>query len=210
MSALILAEHPVVADLVWRLRDRRTAPAEFRRVVRRLGLLLGVQATADLPTAEGEVLTPLAPSPARRLAGRIALVPVLRAGLGLAEGVLDLLPESEVWHLGLFRDERSLQPVQYYNKLPAARRISCALVLDPMLATGGSAVMAVDVLQRCGASRVKFVGILGAPEGVAALEAAHPDLEIHLAALDPRLDERGFIWPGLGDAGDRQFGTAET
>jgi uracil phosphoribosyltransferase len=138
---------------------------------------------------------------------RIGLVPILRAGLGLVDGVWNMLPNAEVWHIGLFRDERTLQPVEYYNRLPVSPTVDVCLILDPMLATGGSAVATVDILKRWGASRIKFVGIIGAPEGVGRLTDAHPDVPIYLAAVDERLNQVGFIVPGLGDAGDRQFGT---
>ncbi|RME08618.1 MAG: uracil phosphoribosyltransferase, partial [Anaerolineae bacterium] len=137
----------------------------------------------------------------------IGLVPILRAGLGMVEGVWALIPSAEVWHIGLYRDERTLKPVAYYNKLPVAPTVSVCLVLDPMLATGGSAVATVDILKDWGVEKIKFVGILAAPEGVEALQKAHPDVDIHIAKIDDHLNEHGYIVPGLGDAGDRQFGT---
>jgi uracil phosphoribosyltransferase len=149
----------------------------------------------------------LVPTTCREIGEKIGLVPVLRAGLGMAEAMLQALPECSVWHLGLYRDHVTLKPVTYYNKLPAKPDIDLALVLDPMLATGGSAIAAIDILKNAGTVKVKFVGIIGAPEGRDALRAAHPDVPIHLAALDERLNEIGYIVPGLGDAGDRQFGT---
>ena len=148
-----------------------------------------------------------APRHCAELTDTIGLVPVLRAGLGMVEGIWEMMPGAEVWHIGLFRDERTLRPVQYYNKLPVAPTVQVCLMLDPMLATGGSAVATVDILKKWGAQRIKYVGIIGAPEGVARLHAAHPDVPIHLAAIDERLNEVGYIVPGLGDAGDRQFGT---
>ncbi len=143
-----------------------------------------------------------------RLADHIGFIPILRAGLGMVEGALDMLPSAEVWHIGLYRDERTLRPVEYYNKLPVNPTVQVCIVLDPMLATGGSAVATVDILKRWGAQRIKFVGLIGAPEGVARLSTAHPDVPIYLAALDEKLNDIGYIVPGLGDAGDRQFGTA--
>ena len=137
----------------------------------------------------------------------IGLVPILRAGLGMVEGVWNLLPGAQVWHIGLYRDERTLRPVEYYNKLPVAPTVTLCLVLDPMLATGGSAVATVDILKRWGVKRIKFMGIIGAPEGIALMQKHHPDVPIHLAAIDEGLNENGYILPGLGDAGDRQFGT---
>jgi len=154
-----------------------------------------------------EVRTPLAPYRGSRLREQVGLVPVLRAGIGMVEAALELIPEAQVWHLGLFRDERTLRPIEYYNKLPSEATAQVCLVLDPMLATGGSAVATVDILKKWGAKRIKYVGIIAAPEGVKALSAAHPDVPIHVAAIDERLNEKGYIVPGLGDAGDRQFGT---
>jgi uracil phosphoribosyltransferase len=153
------------------------------------------------------VTTPLATAKCHVLSMKIGLVPVLRAGLGLVEGVWELIPTAEVWHIGLYRDEKTLQPVEYYNKLPIEPTVSACFVLDPMLATGGSAVATVDILKRWGVKHIKFLGIIAAPEGIRALQAAHPDVDIHLAAVDEHLNERGYIVPGLGDAGDRQFGT---
>jgi len=141
------------------------------------------------------------------LIDRIGLVPVLRAGLGMVEGVWDLMPGAEVWHIGLYRDEKTLKPVAYYNRLPVEPTVSVCLILDPMLATGGSAVATVDILKKWGVGRIKFVGLIAAPEGIERLHSAHPDVPIHIAAVDERLNEHGYILPGLGDAGDRQFGT---
>ncbi len=151
--------------------------------------------------------TPLAPYSGSRLREKVGLVPVLRAGIGMVEAALALMPEAQVWHIGLFRDERTLRPIEYYNKLPTSATVQVCLVLDPMLATGGSASATVDILKKWGAKRVKYVGIIAAPEGVHALATAHPDVPIHVAALDERLNDKGYIVPGLGDAGDRQFGT---
>jgi len=142
-----------------------------------------------------------------RLKEKVGLIPVLRAGIGMVEAAVALMPEAEVWHIGLFRDERTLRPIEYYNKLPSEATVQVCLVLDPMLATGGSAVATVDILKKWGARRVKYVGIIAAPEGARALSSAHPDVPIHVAALDDHLNEKGYIVPGLGDAGDRQFGT---
>jgi uracil phosphoribosyltransferase len=153
------------------------------------------------------VETPLAPFNGVELQEMVGLVPILRAGLGMVEGVWNLMPSAEVWHIGLYRDERTLKPVQYYNKLPVEPRVAVCLILDPMLATGGSAVATVDVLKRWGVHKIKFVGIIGAPEGIQLMTEHHPEVPIHLAAIDERLNERGYILPGLGDAGDRQFGT---
>ncbi len=195
-------------EKVTRLRDERTPPPEFRRLVHELGMLVLYEATADLGTAPADVRTPLAPYRGVRLSETVGLVPVLRAGIGMVEAALQLIPEAQVWHIGLFRDERTLRPIEYYNKLPSAATAQVCLVLDPMLATGGSSVATIDILKKWGALRVKYVGLIAAPEGVEALSAAHPDVPIHVAALDERLNEKGYIVPGLGDAGDRQFGTS--
>ena len=203
-----VSAHPLVQEKVTRLRDERTPPPAFRQLVHEIALLVLYEATADLPLAQTEVRTPLAPYAGVRLKETVGLVPVLRAGIGMVEAALQLIPEAQVWHIGLFRDERTLRPIEYYNKLPSAVTAQVCLVLDPMLATGGSAVATIDILKKWGATRVKYVGLIAAPEGVAALTAAHPDVPIHVAHLDERLNEKGYIVPGLGDAGDRQFGTS--
>ena len=190
-----------------RLRDETTPPKIFRELVAEIATLLLYEATADLPTDDRDVKTPLALYKGARLRDKVGLVPVLRAGIGMVEAALELMPEAQVWHIGLFRDEQTLRPVSYYNKLPSSATVQVCLVLDPMLATGGSATATIDVLKKWGAKRIKYVGIIAAPEGVRALSGAHPDVPIHVAALDERLNEKGYIVPGLGDAGDRQFGT---
>jgi uracil phosphoribosyltransferase len=190
-----------------RLRDETTPPKIFRELIAEIATLLLYEATADLPTESREVNTPLAQYKGARLKDKVGLIPVLRAGIGMVEAALELMPEAQVWHIGLFRDERTLRPISYYNKLPSSATVQVCLVLDPMLATGGSATETVDILKKWGAKRIKYVGIIAAPEGVRALSSAHPDVPIHVAALDERLNEKGYIVPGLGDAGDRQFGT---
>jgi uracil phosphoribosyltransferase len=200
--------HPLIQHKLHLLRGRESEPKKFRELVRELGTLLAYEATADLTLEPVPVETPLAAIEGRRLGERVGLVPILRAGLGMVEGVWEVLPMAEVWHIGLYRDEQTLRPVEYYNKLPVQPTVDVCLVLDPMLATGGSAVATIDILKRWGARRIKFVGIIAAPEGVARLSGAHPDVEIHVAAVDSHLNEHGYIVPGLGDAGDRQFGTA--
>jgi uracil phosphoribosyltransferase len=191
-----------------RLRDKNTDPKKFRELVREIAALLTYEATADLALRSRSVETPLATASGFELEEKIGLVPILRAGLGMVEGVWGLMPSAEVWHIGLYRDERTLKPVQYYNKLPVEPTVSVCLVLDPMLATGGSAVATVALLKNWGVKRIKFVGLIGAPEGIALMQTNHPEVPIHLAHIDERLNERGYILPGLGDAGDRQFGTA--
>jgi uracil phosphoribosyltransferase len=202
-----VSRHPLVLHKLALLRDRATEPKMFRHLVGELAQLLFYEATLDLTLTPVRVQTPLAECPGHHIAERIGLVPILRAGLGMVEAVLELMPHARVWHLGLYRDHETLKPVTYYNKLPPQPDIDVSVVLDPMLATGGSAVAAVDILKRWGARRIKFLGLIAAPEGVRALQAAHPDVPIHVAAVDSHLNELGYIVPGLGDAGDRQFGT---
>lgn len=201
------SSHPLISNKIAALRDSATRPPEFRRLVRELSLLLAYEATADLPTRPNAVLTPLGPCAGRVLVDSVAIVPILRAGLGMAEGLLEVLPESEVWHIGLYRDEATLQPTEYYNKIKDRCRASIALVVDPMLATGGSAVRTCEILRASGVPRMKLVSLIAAPEGIARFSSAFPDVPIHVAAVDERLTEIGFIYPGLGDAGDRQFAT---
>jgi uracil phosphoribosyltransferase len=200
--------HPLVGHKLSRLRDARTDPKKFRELIREISALIAYEATLDLGTRPIKVETPLAEAAGIELLEKIGLVPILRAGLGMVEGVWELMPTAEVWHIGLYRDERTLKPVEYYNKLPVEPTVSVCLILDPMLATGGSAVATVDILKRWGVGRIKFVGLIAAPEGIANLHDHHPDVPIHVAAVDDHLNNVGYIVPGLGDAGDRQFGTA--
>ncbi len=207
MTSLMISKHPLLAHKLTKLRDIKTEPKKFRELVREMAGLLAYEATADLKIEPTTVQTPLKMAPGFELKEKIGLVPILRAGLGMVEGIWELMPSAEVWHIGIYRDEKTLKPVEYYNKLPTEPTVSVCLVLDPMLATGGSAVATVDVLKRWGVKRIKFVGLIGAPEGVAQLQKHHPDVPIFLAAIDDHLNEVGYIVPGLGDAGDRQFGT---
>lgn len=208
MAGVHVSTHPLVAHHVMTLRDPATRPPEFRRVVGQLTRLLCYEATRDLPTRAVRGPTPLGTAAGSRIAERIAIVPILRAGLGMADGLLDVLPDAEVWHVGLFRDERTLEPQEYYHKLPRDGGGATAIVVDPMLATGGSAVRACELLRDAGVPRIVCIALIAAPQGVARLERSMPGLTIHVAALDDGLDGSGFIVPGLGDAGDRQFGTA--
>lgn len=207
MKNVYPSTHPLIAAKLTRLRDVRTEPKKFRELVRELAAMLAYEATMDLAVQPVEVQTPLTTTRGVALTDRIGLVPVLRAGLGMVEGVWELMPGAEVWHIGLYRDEKTLKPVAYYNRLPVEPTVSVCLILDPMLATGGSAVATVDILKKWGVGRIKFVGLIAAPEGIARLHGAHPDVPIHIAAIDERLNEHGYILPGLGDAGDRKFGT---
>ncbi|MHB1319471.1 MAG: uracil phosphoribosyltransferase [Anaerolineae bacterium] len=211
------SQHPLVKQKLTILRDKDSTPAVFRRTIAEITTLLAFEATADLALTEVSVATPLATTVGAKLAERIGLVPVLRAGLGMEDAIWQLLPEAQVWHLGVFRDHETLLPVPYYNKLPARPRLDLCIVLDPMLATGGSAIAAIDMLKQCGMPRIKYLGIIAAPEGVRALTTAHPDVDIYVGAIDDHLTPppsapgdppEGYIVPGLGDAGDRQFGTA--
>jgi uracil phosphoribosyltransferase len=202
-----VSQHPLVKHKLTLLRHKGTEPKKFRELIREVAILLTYEATADLGLSETEVTTPMGTAPGYALKEKIGLMPILRAGLGMVDGIWEMMPSSEVWHIGLYRDEETLRPVFYYNKLPTAPTVQLCLVLDPMLATGGSAVAAVDMLKKWGATQIKFVGILAAPEGIARLSEAHPDVPIYVAAVDERLNEIGYIVPGLGDAGDRQFGT---
>jgi len=207
MASLRVSPHPLVAHHMLALRDPQTRPPEFRRVVRQLTRLLAYEATADLPTQPVSLTTSLATAAGRRLADRIAIVPILRAGLGMADGLLEVIPDAEVWHIGLYRDERTLQPQEYYNKLPAKCGASLAIVVDPMLATGGSAVRTCEILRDAGIPRILYLALIAAPQGIACLKRGMPEVSIHVAALDEGLNDVGFIVPGLGDAGDRQFST---
>jgi uracil phosphoribosyltransferase len=199
--------HPLVAHKLSLLRDKNTEPKKFRELVREIATLLTYEATSDLILYQVNIDTPLAGTIGKVLSEKICLVPILRAGLGMVEGVWHLMPSCEVWHIGLFRDEHTLKPVEYYKKVPSEPNVSVCLILDPMLATGGSAVATVDILKSWGIRKIKFIGILAAPQGIQNLQSHHPDVSIHIAGIDETLNQRGYILPGLGDAGDRQFGT---
>lgn len=207
MENVFISRHPLVAHKLAKLRDKATNPKKFRELIREIAGLLAYEATADLIITSKKIETPLAIADGFELQEKIGLVPILRSGLGMVEGFWELMPSAEVWHIGLYRDEKTLKPVQYYNKLPVAPSVAVCLILDPMLATGGSATATIDILKKWGVKRIKFVGIIGAPEGIHEVQTHHPDVPIHLAAVDDRLNEVGYIVPGLGDAGDRQFGT---
>jgi len=206
-SNVFESQHPLVRHKLTVLRGTDTGVRRFRELLWEISVLLGYEALADLAVAETEVTTPLERTAGHVLADRVALVAVLRAGLGMVDPIWNLLPEAQVGHIGLYRDEETLQPVEYYSKLPAADLVDVCLLLDPMLATGGSAVAACNILKRQGMRRIKFVGLIAAPEGIARLHGVHADVDIHIAAADCCLNDRGYIMPGLGDAGDRLFGT---
>ncbi len=208
MQNVHISNHPLVKRKLAILRDKNTEPVKFRQLVRELAALLCYEATQDLQLHDITVETPMGTAVGADLVEEIGLVPILRAGLGMVDGIWELMPSAEVWHIGLYRDEKTLRPVEYYNKLPVEPRVQICFVLDPMLATGGSAIATVNILKRWGVNRIKFLGLIAAPEGLKALTTEHPDISVHIAALDDHLNDIGFIVPGLGDAGDRQFGTA--
>ena len=207
MAGLHVSTHPLAIHKLTQLRSVATDHRSFRELVRELALLMCYEVTRDLDLTPQTVETPLGLAAGQSCRDTIGLVPVLRAGLGLVDGVMELLPSVQVWHIGLYRDEETLRPVEYYNNLPTEPTVSVCIVLDPMLATGGSAVATIDILKKWGVRRIKYMGLIAAPEGVERLSKAHPEVPIHVAAVDERLNEFGFIMPGLGDAGDRQFGT---
>lgn len=206
---LHVATHPLIAVQLTLLRSVETASPRFRELLGGLTSLLGYEALADLPLVDQPIATPLEPMVGARVGEEVAIVPIMRAGLAMVEPLLRLLPDARVWHLGLYRDEETLRPVPYYNRTMGSGRAGRVLVVDPMLATGGSAVSAVDLAKEVGAARITYIGLVAAPYGVMRLAEAHPDVDIHVATLDRELDQRGYICPGLGDAGDRVFHTGE-
>ena len=205
MKNVVEIDHPLVQHHLTQLRSKDTPPAEFRNLVRRLSTLLAYEATKDLALKSVAVQTPLAKANCKALKPRIGIVPILRAGLGMVDPVLDLIPDAEVWHLGFYRDEHTLQPVEYYKKLPHGNAVDVALILDPMLATGGSAVAALEAVRAWGARSAKLLAMIAAPEGLAYVRKIFPKTTIYVCAIDKRLNDHGFIVPGLGDAGDRTF-----
>jgi uracil phosphoribosyltransferase len=204
---VILIDHPVIQTKLTELRDRSTDHRKFRELLNEVGGLMVYEVTRDFPTRPRDVQTPLEVMTGRVLAREVTLVPILRAGLGMADGVLKLLPDARMGHLGVYRDEKTLEPISYYQKLPPDIAQTEVLLIDPMLATGGSGIAAVSILKKAGVKSMKFVCLVAAPEGIAALHSHHPEVHIYCAAIDRQLNERGYILPGLGDAGDRIFGT---
>lgn len=208
MGKLVVVDHPLVQHKLTLLRDKRTGSKEFRALVGELAMLLTYEATRDLQLEETTVETPVATAKAKVLAGKkVGVVPVLRAGLGMVDGMLNLIPAAKVGHIGLYRDPETLRPVEYYCKLPPDANERDMIIVDPMLATGGSSVEAINVLKRAGCRNIKLVNLIAAPEGITAVQKAHPDVDIFAAAVDSHLNDHGYIIPGLGDAGDRLFGT---
>lgn len=209
VGGVVPVKHPLVQYHVTKLRDQNTAPPEFRNSVRCLAELMAYEATKDLPVVKTRVQTPLEEADGVAISGRVGLVPILRAGLSMVDPVLDLLPTAEVWHLGLYRDEATAQPVRYYDKLPVKRPVDVALILDPMLATGGSVTAALTSLREWGVPHMKVLTLIAAREGVDAVASQFPEAQIYVCQIDPVLNDHKYIVPGLGDAGDRIFNTVE-
>lgn len=208
MSKVHVIDHPLIQHKLTIIRDKSTGPKDFRELVNEVALLMAYEVTRDLPLEEVQVETPIAVTKGYTITGKkIGLIPILRAGLGMVDGILKLIPTAKVGHIGLYRDPDSLEPVEYYCKLPADSHERDFIVIDPMLATGGSAAAAIKYVKNIGCASVKLMCLLAAPEGIAYLQQQHPDVDIYTAAIDERLNEHGYIVPGLGDAGDRLFGT---
>ena len=208
MSKVHVFDHPLIQHKLSVLRDKSTSVKEFREIISEISMLMCYEATRDLPVEEIQVETPVDTATCYQIAGKkLAIVPILRAGLGMVDGMVTMMPNVKVGHIGLFRDPETLEPVKYYFKMPQDISERDVIVVDPMLATGGSAVAAVTFLKEAGARHIKLMDIIAAPEGVEAMQKAHPDVDIYVAALDDHLNDHGYIVPGLGDAGDRIFGT---
>ena len=208
MGKVCVFDHPLIQHKLSILRDKATSVKEFRELISEIAMLMCYEATRDLPLEDIVVETPVAPANCRRIAGKkLAVVPILRAGLGMVDGMVSMMPNVKVGHVGLFRDPETLEPVKYYFKLPPDISERDVIVVDPLLATGGSASAAITFIKVTGATHIKLMSIIGAPEGVARMQADHPDVDIFVAALDDHLNDHGYIVPGLGDAGDRIFGT---
>lgn len=205
---LLVLDHPLIQHKLTILRDKRTSTKDFKQLVNEIAMLMAYEATKDLALETVEIETPLERTPGVQVAGKkLTLVPILRAGLGMVDGISQLIPSARVGHIGLYRDHDTLKPVDYYFKIPSGEQDRAFFVLDPMLATGGSAVAAIQALRSAGAQRIRFLCLVAAPQGVQSMLLAHPDVRIYTAALDRTLNEKGYILPGLGDAGDRLFGT---
>ena len=208
MSKVVVMDHPLIEQKIGIIRRKETGTKDFRQNISEIAMLIGYEATKDLKLEEVEIETPICKTTVKQLKGKkLALVPILRAGLGMVDGMLSLIPAAKVGHIGLYRNEETLEPVEYYCKLPKDIAERDVFVLDPMLATGGSAIDAIGQIKKRGAKHIKFIGLIAAPEGLKALHEAHPDVDIYVAAQDEKLNENGYIIPGLGDAGDRIFGT---
>ncbi len=207
MGNLVIFDHPLIKHKMTYIRDENTKHFEFKRAVDEVTLLMAYEITRDLELKDKVINTPLEKMTCKVLANEVVIVPILRAGLGMVDGILSLIPTARVGHVGLYRDEETLQPMEYYKKFPSEIKDSTVFVVDPMLATGGSAIATVETVKNTGATDIRYIGLVGAPEGVKALQEAHPDIDIFLAQLDRELNENGYIVPGLGDCGDRIFGT---
>lgn len=204
---VFVMNHPLIQHKLTIMRDKNTSVKDFRDCAHEIGLLLGYEATKDMSLEPCEIETPITKMTGKKMERQIALVPILRAGLGMVDALMDIIPAAKIGHIGLYRNEETLEPIEYYCKLPTDVAERQVLVLDPMLATGGSAIDAITMIKKRNVTRIKFVCIIAAPEGIDALTKAHPDVEIYCGAVDEKLNERGYIVPGLGDAGDRLFGT---
>ena len=207
MSKLVVLNHPLIDHKMARIRDKNTGTKEFRESVSEVGGLITYEITRDFQTVEKKIETPICEMTAKELEKQIVIVPILRAGLGMVEGIHNIIPTAKIGHVGLYRDEESLEPQVYYAKFPEVIKDSVVLVVDPMLATGGSASKAIEIIKKTGATDIRYVGLVGCPEGVKRIQEDHPDVPIYLAAMDSHLNENGYIVPGLGDCGDRLFGT---
>lgn len=208
MSKVVVFDHPLIQHKLSIMRDKTTGPKEFRELLSEIATLMIYEVTRDLPTEEVEIETPVSVAKCRMLAGKkLGIVPILRAGLGMVDGVTTLIPAARIGHIGLYRDPTTLEPVEYYCKLPDDSENRELIVVDPMLATGGSASAAINFIKKRGCNHIRLVNLIAAPEGIARVQADHPDVDIYVAALDEKLNEHGYIIPGLGDAGDRLFGT---
>ncbi len=207
MGKVVVFDHPLMSQKLSIIRDEKTGTKDFRQTINEIGTLMTYEITRDMETIEIDVKTPCGIAKCKQIKKEVVIVPILRAGLGMVEGIHVLVPTAKVGHVGLYRNEKTLQPVEYYVKLPSCITDANVLVVDPMLATGGSAIHAISALKKRNVKNINFIGIVGAPEGVKALQEAHPDVNIYLAALDEKLNEKGYIVPGLGDCGDRLFGT---
>lgn len=208
MSIVHVMDHPLIQHKLSLMRDQETGPKEFRELLNEISMLMAYEVTRDLPLKTVEIETPICRAQTKVIAGKkLAIVPILRAGLGMVDGIMSLVPAAKVGHIGLYRDPNTLEPVEYYCKLPADAQEREILLVDPMLATGGSMIATIDLLKKAGCSSIKVLVLVAAPEGIAALEKAHPDVELYTASVDQGLNEHGYIIPGLGDAGDKIFGT---
>ena len=207
MSKVVVLKYPLIDHKMAMIRDKETGTKVFRETVSEVGALITYEITRDLETVPKQIQTPICETTVHELAKQVVIVPILRAGLGMVEGIHDIIPSAKVGHVGLYRDEEKLVPHVYYQKFPPGLKDSVVLVVDPMLATGGSASKAIEILKSYGATDIRYVGLVGCPEGIDRLQKDHPDVDIYLAALDEKLNEKGYIIPGLGDAGDRLFGT---